>query len=550
MLKRLLVVGTALSLIFLPSLTLAKALPKIDVARIDNDIKVISSDEYEGRGISTPAEAKSIAYIAEGMKAAGFAPGGENGTYFQKVKLRKFMVEAPNLTLSLPKGEIKVNQGVEMTIATRGATRDVGFDNTPIVFVGYGVTAPERGWDDFKDIDVKGKIIVVLINDPDFVEPELKTFNGKAMTYYGRWTYKYEEGARRGAKGVIIIHDSDAASYGWATVKNSNTRERFDIVRDNPLSVSPELEAWMAHDTADQIFSAAGLDLNTLRKQARSKDFHPVELKGVTLNGGYGINTEVIESNNVVGILHGAKRPDEYVLYSAHWDHLGRGAADANGDDIFNGALDNGTGIGALLELGRLFGEGSPPDRSVVLLAFTAEESGLLGSEYYASNPVFPLEKTVAGINMDGMNINGRTKNVEVVGFGQSDLEDTFSILVKKQHRYITPDQSPEAGHFFRSDHFPLSKRGVPMLYAASGLDMVKGGEAAGRAFSDAYTAQKYHQPDDEWSPDWNYDGFVEDLMLNYQIGNQLANSTKWPQWKIGSEFKPARDKSSQSRNH
>lgn len=531
------------------SVAIAKP-PVLSSKNIDKHIKILASDEYEGRGVASRAEIKTTQYIADQMKAAGLEPGGENGTYFQAVSLRKFNITDPKLTLNLNGTAMPITQGEQMTIATRGATSGVSFDNTPLVFVGYGVTAPERGWDDFKGVDVRGKIIVVLINDPDFVEPELNTFNGKAMTYYGRWTYKYEEGARRGAKGVIIIHDTDAASYGWATVKNSNTRERFDIVRPDPLAVSPELESWMAHDVADQVFAAAGLNLNDLRKAARSKDFQPVELKGVSLSGNYGVTTTVIESKNVVGILKGAKQPDEYVLFGAHWDHLGIGVADSNGDNIFNGAVDNASGIAGLLELSRVFGEGKRPDRSVVFVAFTAEESGLLGSEYYASNPVYPLEKTAGGVNMDALNLFGRTHDVEVVGFGQSDLQDTMMPFLAKQNRVAEADGLPQAGHFFRSDHFPLAKRGVPMLYASSGTDMLKGGKARGEAISEDYVTKRYHQPDDEWSQEFDYSGTLEDLWLYWQIGLKVANETQWPQWKDGSEFKTVRDKSSESRNH
>jgi len=543
MFKRILLVSAAL-VIAMPAL--AKE-PVISGARISQDVKVLSSDAYEGRGITTPAEQKTIDYLAKGFAAAGFEPGGENGSWTQDVHLRQFVISDPKLAFTFADGKtMDLRQGEEITVNTRGTTSDVSFDRTPLVFVGYGVTAPERGWDDFKGLDVRGKILVELINDPDFVEPQLMTFNGKAMTYYGRWTYKYEEAARRGAAGVLIIHDTDAASYGWDTVRNSNNGSKFDIVRPDPSTASPKLESWISHDTADTLFKAAGLDLADLRVKARSKDFQPVELN-VTLSGGYKVAATEITTHNVVARLQGTTHPDETILYTGHWDHLGICAPEAK-DRICNGAVDNGTGIATLLELARAFGKGPKPQRSVVMIAFTAEESGLLGSEYYASNPVYPLAKTVTGINMDALNVNGRTKDIVVEGVGQSSLDDMVALYAAEQHRTITPDPRPEAGGFFRSDHFPLVKRGVPMLVAGSGDDMVKGGKAAGEAFSKDYTDNRYHQPADEWSAKWDLSGLVEDATLYYRIGSALANSDIWPVWRDTSEFKGARDQSEDAR--
>ncbi len=543
MLKSVLLASAALLIV-----TPAFAEPRINAARISQDIKVVSADDFQGRGITTPAEQKTIDYMTRSFKAAGFEAGGPDGQWTQDVHLRRFVVSDPKVAFVFADGTtLDLHQGQEITVCTRGTTSDVSLDKTPIVFAGYGVTAPERGWDDFKDVDVKGKIIVVLINDPDFPEPALNTFNGKAMTYYGRWTYKYEEAARRGAAGVLIIHDADAASYGWDTVKNSNNGSKFDIVRPDPSAVSPKLESWISHDTADKLFAASGLDLAALRVEARSKDFHPVALN-VTLNADYKVASNEIVTHNILARLPGTVHPDETILYTAHWDHLGVGEPDNNGDGIFNGAVDNGTGLGSLLELARAFHTSPKPQRSVVMIAFTAEESGLLGSEYYASNPVYPLAKTVAGINMDALNVSGRTKDVAVVGSGQSSLEDMLALYAAGQNRTITPDQTPEAGGFFRSDHFPLVKRGVPMLNASSGLDMVKGGVEAGKAISDDYEEHRYHQADDEWSAKWDLSGLVEDVQLYYRIGNALANSRIWPAWRDTSEFKGARDKTAGER--
>ncbi|GGZ21446.1 M28 family metallopeptidase [Asticcacaulis endophyticus] len=527
----------------------AGAEPVISGARISDDVKVLSSDEFAGRGVATPAEDKVVAFVSKAYKDAGLEPGGENGGWTQTVKLRKFQVSDPSLSLNLKGQPMPLVQGEDITASTRGALGAVSFTDAPLVFAGYGVTAPERGWDDFKDVDVKGKIIVVLINDPDFYQPESRTFNGKAMTYYGRWTYKFEEAARKGAAGVMIIHDSAAASYGWNTVKNSWSVAQFDIVRPDPSVTSPKLESWISADAATKIFAAAGLDLNALKIAARSKDFKPVPLDGITLSGGYKVAAEEVVSRNIIGQLKGAKRPDETVFYMAHWDHIGIGTPDADGDAIFNGAVDNATGVAALIELARAFkASGKIPDRTVAFIAVTAEESGLLGSEYYASNPIYPLAKTVGGINMDALNVSGRTRNVEVVGSGQSSLEDDLKTLAAAQDRVLTPDETPEAGYFFRSDHFPLAKRGVPVLYAASGLDMVEGGVTAGRAFDEDYRKNRYHQANDEWSADWDLSGLAEDVALYYQLGAKLANSTVWPQWRETSEFKAARDKTAVAR--
>ncbi|ESQ84550.1 hypothetical protein AEAC466_09365 [Asticcacaulis sp. AC466] len=546
--------ATAALVIALPATakTPAANAPVISAARISQDIKVISADDFEGRGITTRAEQKTIDYLSKSFAAAGFQPGGDNGGWTQDVHLRQFVVSDPKLAFNLADGKtMDLHQGVEITVSTRGATSDVSFDKAPLVFVGYGVSAPERNWNDFKgpdgkDIDVRGKILVELINDPDFVEPQLMTFNGKAMTYYGRWTYKYEEAARRGAAGVLIIHDADAASYGWDTVRNSNIGSKFDIVRPDPSTASPKLESWISHETADALFKAAGQDLAALRVKARSRDFRAVDLN-VTLSGSYKVAATEITTHNIIARLPGTERPDETILYTGHWDHLGICAPDAK-DKICNGAVDNGTGVAALLEIARAFGKAPKPKRSIVMIAFTAEESGLLGSEYYANNPVYPLAKTVAGINMDALNVNGRTKDIVVEGVGQSSLDDLVKLYATEQHRTITPEPRPEAGGFFRSDHFPLVKRGVPMLVAGSGDDMVKGGVKAGEAFSKDYTDNRYHQPGDEWSAKWDLSGLVEDATLYYRIGSALANSTVWPTWRDTSEFKGARDKTAAER--
>jgi Zn-dependent M28 family amino/carboxypeptidase len=424
----------------------------------------------------------------------------------------------------------------------------VDIQNAPLVFLGYGVRAPERNWDDFKGEDVHGKVGIVLINDPDF-ESGKGDFGGKAMTYYGRWTYKYEEAARQGLAGLLVVHETAPASYGWATVKNSNTNTMFDIVRANPSEVHPLLEAWIQRDDAVRLFSAAGQDFEALKRTAQTREFRPVTLGNATFSASYQVKRQTIRSKNILGRLPGTTHPDETILFGAHWDHLGVGAPDARGDSIYNGAVDNGTGIAAVLELARLFVAGPRPQRSVVFAFWTAEEKGLLGSEYYASNPVYPLETTVAGFNIDALSPTGRARDVLVVGSGQTDIEDRLKTVLAASNRVMTPDASPEAGYFFRSDHFPMAKRGVPMLYMDSGENLVNGGTAAGKAAAESYRTNAYHQPADEYdAAKWDFSGIAEDVSVLHQLGLQLANSRDWPNYRTTSEFRPVRDKSAESR--
>ena len=388
----------------------------------------------------------------------------------------------------------------------------------------------------------------MLVNDADFEQPELDTFNGRAMTYYGRWTYKYEEAARQGAAGAIIVHEDAPASYGWATVQNSWTGPQFDIVRQNAAAERAPMEAWIQRDVAVDLFRRAGLDFEALKTSARSRDFRPVELPGATFSGAFDVATQQVTTRNVIARLPGTTHPDETILFTGHWDHIGVGEPDANGDAIFNGAVDNATGTAGLLELARVFGQGPRPERSIVMISFTAEESGLLGSEYYAANPVWPLETTVAGFNIDAMNVYGRVANVDVIGYGQSELDERVQAAAEAQGRTIRPDANPAAGSYFRSDHFPLAKRGVPMAYVDGGGDFLDEPIAARNAARDEYTARRYHQADDEWSPEWDLRGQAEDLALIHGIGLDLANSRDWPGWKPGSEFGPARAASASAR--
>jgi Zn-dependent M28 family amino/carboxypeptidase len=515
--------------------------------------KTISADDFEGRGVNTPAETKTVNYIIDQFRSAGLEPGGDvvNGkrTWTQSVPLlQSDITGTPQLSLNLGNGQtLALTQGDQIAVRSpmNGQTA-VNLVSAPLLFVGYSVSAPERNWDDFKGQDVKGKLLVVLVNDPDFEGGE-GDFGGKAMTYYGRWTYKYEEAARRGAAGVLIVHETEPASYGWNTVKNSNTNTMFDIVRQNPAGEHTAFESWIQRPLAEQIFAASGLNFDQAKASAKLRNFQPVPLKA-TLSASLQAQTATITSHNVVGLLRGKKYPDETIIYSAHWDHLGIGKPDANGDNIYNGAVDNATGISQLIEQARAFVRDPRPDRSVVFLAVTAEEKGLLGSEYYATHPLYPLGKTVAVLNTDSMGVWGPEKNFSISGTAKLDLLDDLIAEGKRQGRYFTPDPHPETGGFYRSDHFSFAKQGVPAISFGAGRDLVNGGLARGEALSKDYTEKRYHQPDDEFNPRWDFRGMAEDAQLLHLVGEDLANSRAWPNWSPDSEFRAARDQSAAER--
>ena len=541
----------AASFLVAPAMLCAQG-AQFDPARLSRHVQTLGSDAFEGRAPATRAEQKTVDYLIGQFKEAGLEPGGDlvdgKRQWTQAVPLLKSdIVGTPQLSIDINGGARALTQGNEIAVRSpMNGQKQVSFANVPLVFVGYGVSAPERSWDDFKDVDVKGKLIVVLINDPDFEGGE-GNFGGKSMTYYGRWTYKFEEAARRGAAGVLIVHETEPASYGWATVKNSNTNTMFDIVRANPAAVHTQFESWIQRDLATQIFAASGLDFEQAKAAARRKDFQPMPLKA-TLSASLAANPETITSRNVVARLPGTTHPDETVIYSAHWDHLGIGQPDANGDRIYNGALDNGTGISHILEQARAFAREPRTQRSIVFLAVTAEEKGLLGSEYYARNPLYPLGKTVAVLNTDSMGVFGRAKDFSISGTAKLDLLDELVAEGAKQSRTFTPDPHPESGGFYRSDHFPFSKVGVPAISFRAGQDLVDGGVAKGEAISKEYTAKRYHQPDDEWSPEWNFSGMAQDASLLHMLGRDLASSRLWPNWSQDSEFRATRDQSAGER--
>lgn len=519
-----------------------------DPDRLSEHVRIMSDDSFEGRGIATPAEQKVIDYLSAQWAEAGLAPGGENGGWTQAVTLNRF--SASNIRAGFSVGDWRrpLVQGQDIVVSTRRPANHVHLMNRELVFVGYGTTAPERDWDDFKGQDMTGKILVVLVNDADFEEPELNTFNGRAMTYYGRWTYKYEEAARRGAAGVIIVHETAPASYGWATVTNSWSGPQFDIQRQNVEAERVPMEAWIQREVAVELFQQAGLDFEALKVQARRPDFQPTPLPGARFNGMFDVASEQVTTHNIIGRLEGSRYPDETILYTGHWDHIGMGEPDAAGDRIFNGAVDNASGIAGLIELARQWGQGPRPERSIVFIGFTAEESGLLGSEFYAANPLYPLETTVGGFNIDSMNVYGRVSQMGVTGYGQSNFDERIEAATTAQGRSLLPDHNNAAGTYFRSDHFPLAKRGVPMAYAGGRGDFRDEPIADREARRRDYGANRYHQAADEWSADMDFTGAVEDLEIFLAIGRDLANSRDWPEWKPGSEFGPARAPSAAQR--
>jgi Zn-dependent M28 family amino/carboxypeptidase len=526
------------------------ASPAIDPTRLATHVRTLAADDFLGRGPATPGEEKTVAYIAEQFRAAGLQPGGPNGSWFQEVPLNMSdIVGRPELTLAVGGRRQSLTQGEQVAIrASMLGTDRVDIRNAPLVFLGYGVRARERNWDDFKGQDLRGKVGIVLINDPDF-ESGQGDFGGKAMTYYGRWTYKFEEAARQGLAGLLIVHETAPASYGWATVKNSNTNTMFDIVRANPAEVHPAMEGWIQRDVAVELFRAAGHDFEALKRQAQTRAFRPVTLRGATFSASYGVRRASIRSRNVLARIPGTTRPAETILYGGHWDHLGVGAPDARGDSIYNGAVDNATGIAAILELARSFAAGPRPERSLVFAAWTVEEKGLLGSEYYATNPVYPLETTVAGFNIDALSPTGPARDILVIGYGQSELEDRLERVLAAGGRVVARDPSPEAGYFYRSDHFPMAKRGVPMLYVDSGEDLLTGGRAAGQAAGQAYNRDRYHQPADEYdATTWSFGGIAADVEVLRGLGLTLANSRDWPNYRPTSEFRPVRDASAARR--
>jgi len=527
---------------------LKPAIDSITAGDLMKHIQVLASDEYEGRAPGTRGEELTVAYLIEQFKKLGLKPGNPDGTYIQQVPLVGFTAQ-PTASFTSASKKIDLKFTDDYVAVSRRFVPEVKIENSDIVFVGYGVVAPEYGWDDYKGVDVKGKTIVMLINDPaipDASDPsklDEKMFNGKAMTYYGRWTYKYEIASEKGAAAAVIVHETGPAGYPYAVVSGSWGRENFDIKKPDNNMGRVAVEAWITLDKAKELFAMGGQDFEALKKAAISKEFKPVPLNA---RANFAIKNRLreVQSKNVIAKIEGSdpKLKDEYVIYTAHWDHLGKDEK-LKGDQIFNGALDNASGTAALLELAEAYTKlPAPPKRSILFLAVTAEEKGLLGAKYTAENPLYPLAKTLANINIDGINQWGRTKDIIVVGLGNSTLDDILTEAARAQGRVVKPDAEPEKGYYYRSDHFEFAKQGVPALYTDSGEEFIGKPEGYSKQKRDEYTEKDYHKVSDEVKPDWDLAGAVEDLALLFQVGYRVAQGDKYPEWKPGTEFKAKRE--------
>ena len=504
-------------------------------------VKALSSDEFEGRAPGSVGEEKTTAYLEAQMKRIGLQPGN-NGSYFQDVPMVETTADeaATTMTLATAKGDHALKFGTDYVIGTRTGQTEVKLDASDMVFVGYGVDAPEQQWNDYAGQDWTGKTVVMFVNDPGFHAKDETLFGGNRMTYYGRWTYKFEEAARKGAAAALIVHDTAGASYGWDVVKNSWAGPQYDLpAKDDPEKRIP-LQGWLSAEAARQLFADAGLDLDAAYASAGKRGVKPVPLKA---KATVSLKSSITEktSRNVIGVQPGATKPDEAVLYMAHWDHLGKHEGE-EGDNIYNGAVDNATGVAGILEIAEAFAHQDPkPARSVVFVAVTLEESGLLGSKYYVAHPTFPMDKIAGVINLDAMSVGGKSRDFVVTGKGNSELEDMLKVYADQQGRVLTEEGNPAGGYYFRSDHFNFAKAGVPALYAKGGGDLVEGGAEAGKAAGAEY-AKRYHQPSDEIHEGWRYDGIVEDLDALYGVGKDLAAGDRWPNWYAGNPFKAARD--------
>ncbi len=515
----------------------------IDTVRMANDIETLASDEYLGRKPFTEGEKKTLEFLEKKYKEIGLRPGNGD-SYFQEVPLVEIDPHPDDvLTISGEGTKVELQKGSEFVAFSERMVEKVSLESSELVFAGFGIVAPEYNWNDYEGLDVKGKTVIVLVNDPGFGSDNPNFFKGQTMTYYGRWTYKYEEAARQGAAGILIIHDTAPAGYQWMVVKNSWTGAQLYLERDS-TDYLPAAQGWITRDAAIKIFEQSPEDLRNFVERSRKPGFKPIPLG---LNASLSIESKIKGnvSQNVIGKIEGRKNPDEVIIYTAHWDHLGVGPV-VNGDSIYNGARDNATGVAALLEIARAFKRNNPePDRSVVFLAVTAEEQGLLGSKYYAENPIYSPQKSIAVINMDAMSTVGFVKDLTVIGYGQSELEDLAVEIAENQGRFIQPNPVPEKGYFFRSDHFQFAKIGIPAFYAEGGSVAVVGGEERAKAVNDAYNANAYHQPSDEFeggNSDWQFGAIYQDATLFYLMGKQLANSDQRPKWKTGSEFKSIRE--------
>jgi Zn-dependent M28 family amino/carboxypeptidase len=519
----------------------------IDPARLLQHIKVLASDEFEGRLPGTVGEEKSVAYITAQFKQLGLAPGNPDGTYLQDVPLEG-IAGSPTMTLMAGGQSIPMQRGQDFVASTYRIAPQVAIANSPLVFVGYGVQAPEYNWDDYKGLDVHGKTLVMLINDPPVEDPQHpgqlddKVFKGKAMTYYGRWTYKFEMASKLGAQGVLIVHETIPAAYDWTVVQHSWSGEAFVLANANGNAGSVPVQGWITLDKAKALFSQSGQDFEALKAKAATREFRPVALNA-TVSVTIRNELREVHSHNVVAALPGSdpKLSREWIVYTAHWDHFGRNPSLA-GDQIFHGAVDNGSGVATVLEIARVFSETRPrPKRSILFMAVTAEEQGLLGSKYYAEHPLYPLNETLADLNIDSVGTWGRARDLQVIGFGQSSLDDDLARVLKSEGRVMVPDQQPEHGGYFRSDQFSFARVGVPGLFLKPGVDVIGKPAGFGEQQRDEYEARRYHSPADRVYPDWDLSGAAQDDTDLYKIGLALSSTTHWPQWRADSEFRAIR---------
>jgi len=504
----------------------------------------LSHDSLQGRKPFTPGETKTIAYLQKQFKAAGLEPGNGN-SYIQEVPMVNIQTTAAaDMQATTSKGSFKLKGFDDYVIWTDKITDKVSFENDEVVFAGYGVVAPEYNWDDYAGLDVKGKIVMVMVNDPGFATGDSSLFKGKTMTYYGRWTYKFEEAARQGAKGCLIVHTTEGASYPFTVVQNNWNASKLRLDDRGKSNVYTDINGWLSLPAAKKLVAAAGQDSTNFFAQADKKGFKPLALD-LKLSTSVAVKTIFNKSQNVIGKITGTKRPDEVIIYTSHWDHLGIGKPDETADSIYNGAFDNASGTAGLIELARAFKSMKvQPERTIILLAVTAEEQGLWGSAYYAQNPIYPTSKTVANINIDGLNPFGKTKDIIIVGEGQSELEEYLKEAAEKAGRVIAFENHPEAGYYYRSDHFNFAKVGVPALYTSNGIDVIGKEPGYGEKQDAEYTEKHYHRPSDEFdAATWTFEGGLDDLKLFFQVGKRLAFEEKMVQWKDGSEFKAIREK-------
>lgn len=516
-------------------------IPGIDGKQLRADIKTLSSDKFEGRAPDSRGEQLTINYLRTRFRQIGLRPGNGN-SFFQRVPMVKITAD-PDAAIDIS-GDgrtLHLAYGSDMMVWTKRVTRRVELDHSPLIFVGYGIVAPEYHWNDYAGVDVKGKTVVILVNDPGYATGDAKLFHGKAMTYYGRWTYKYEEAARHGAAAALIVHETGPAGYPWAVVKNSWSGPQFQLVEAAAEPTPMDMEGWLTSSAARLIFADDDKNFDQLAQAAAQPGFKAVSLSA---HMSAKLDNKIAQtvSHNVIGMVPGGKRPSQYIIYTAHWDHLGRDTS-LKDDQIYNGAVDNASGVAGLLALAQAFEQRKPrPQRSILFLSVTGEEKGLLGSRYYTEHPIYPLADTVAEFNMDGLNVYGPTRDITVIGSGHSELEDYLARAAKAQGRVVRPDPEPEKGYYYRSDHFNFARKGVPALDTASGVDYVGRPAGWGQKMHDQYREQRYHKPSDEYDPSWNLRGAVQDLDLLYAVGTHIADEKRFPQWYKGDEFRAARE--------